>query len=59
MAAYSYRGEAWCAPFDKHRNTTPGQAAQLIAALGTICKLAEVDELSDRITALEKHHARS
>jgi hypothetical protein len=37
----------------------PGQAAQLIAALGTICKLAEVDELAARITALEVHHARS
>ena len=37
----------------------PGQAAQLIAALGTLAKIHEVDELAARITALEdKHHAK-
>ncbi len=33
---------------------TPGQAAQLIAALGTLSKISEVDELAARITSLEK-----
>jgi len=38
----------------------PGQAAQLIAALGTLAKISEVDELTARITALEgAHHAKS
>ena len=32
----------------------PGQAAQLIAALGTLAKISEVDELTNRITALEE-----
>jgi hypothetical protein len=37
----------------------PGQAAQLIAALGTLAKISEVDELTNRITALEeKQHAK-
>lgn len=31
----------------------PGQAAQLIAALGALGKITEVDELASRITALE------
>lgn len=31
----------------------PTQAAQLITALGTLAKIAEVDELTARITALE------
>ena len=31
----------------------PGQAAQMIAALGTLAKIIEVDELAARITALE------
>lgn len=35
----------------------PGQAAQLIAALGTLAKISEVDELAARITELEKKHA--
>lgn len=35
----------------------PGQAAQLIAALGTLAKISEVDELAARITALEKSNA--
>ena len=34
----------------------PGQAAQLIAALGTLAKISEVDELAARITALEATH---
>ncbi|MBK9238524.1 MAG: hypothetical protein IPO19_22185 [Rhodoferax sp.] len=32
----------------------PGQAAQLIAALGTLAKLSEVDELAARIKTLEE-----
>ncbi len=36
----------------------PGQAAQLIAALGTLAKISEVDELTARITALEATHAK-
>ena len=37
----------------------PGQAAQLIAALGTLAKIHEVDELSARIAALEaQSHAK-
>lgn len=35
----------------------PGQAAQLIAALGTVARIAEVDELTARITALEEKNA--
>ena len=35
----------------------PGQAAQLIAALGTVARIAEVDELAARITALEAKNA--
>lgn len=31
----------------------PGQAAQLIAALGTLAKITEIDDLSARITSLE------
>ena len=36
---------------------TPAQAAQLIAAIGTIGKITELDELNARITQLEKSHA--
>ncbi len=36
---------------------TPAQAAQLIAAIGTIGKIAEFDELNARITQLEKRNA--
>ena len=32
----------------------PGQAAQLIAALGTLAKISEVDELAARIKTLEE-----
>ena len=38
----------------------PGQGAQLLTAIGTLGKVAELDELAARITALEdKHHAKS
>ena len=37
----------------------PGQGAQLLTAIGTLGKVAELDELAARITALEdKHHAK-
>lgn len=36
---------------------TPAQAAQLIAAVGTIGKIAEFDELNARITILEQRNA--
>ena len=36
----------------------PAQAAQLIAALGTLAKISEVDELAARITKLEEIHAK-
>jgi hypothetical protein len=36
----------------------PGQAAQLIAALGTVAKITEIDELETRITKLEEQHAK-
>ena len=36
----------------------PGQAAQLIAALGTLAKIHEVDELAARIGKLEQQHAK-
>ena len=38
---------------------TPGQAAQLIAALGGIGKIAEFYDLNTRITQLEQHHAKT
>ena len=37
----------------------PGQAAQLIGAIGAVAKIAEFDELSARIEALEKAHANT
>lgn len=37
----------------------PGQAAQLIAALGTLAKISEVDELATRIAALEARHGNT
>jgi hypothetical protein len=36
----------------------PGQGAQLLAAIGTLGKIAELDELAARITALEGKHAK-
>ena len=37
----------------------PGQGAQLLAAIGTLGKIAEFDELAARITALEEKHDES
>lgn len=37
----------------------PAQASQLIAALGTLAKITEIDELTERITALEARHANA
>lgn len=36
----------------------PGQGAQLLTAIGTLGKVAEIDELAARITALEATHAK-
>ena len=36
----------------------PGQAAQLVASIGAVAKIAEVDELTARIEALEKAHGQ-
>ena len=36
----------------------PGQGAQLLTAIGTLGKIAELDELTARITALEIKHAK-
>ena len=36
---------------------TPAQAAQLIAAIGTIGKITAFDDFNERITQLEKSHA--
>lgn len=35
----------------------PGQASQLITAIGQLARLTEIDELAARITALEANHA--
>ena len=35
----------------------PGQASQLITALGTLAKISEIDELTARIAKLEAEHA--
>ena len=37
----------------------PTQAAQLITALGTVAKIAEIDELETRITKLEAANAKT
>jgi hypothetical protein len=37
----------------------PGQGAQLLGAIGTLGKVAELDELAARITALEENHAKT
>ena len=37
----------------------PGQGAQLLAAIGTLGKVVEVDELAARIAALEAKHAKA
>ena len=37
----------------------PGQGSQLIAAIGALARVTEIDELTSRIEALEKkHHAK-
>ena len=36
----------------------PGQGAQLVASIGAVAKIAEFDELTARIEALEKAHAK-
>jgi len=38
---------------------SPGQGAQLMTALGSLSKIAEIDELAARIAALEKQHERT
>lgn len=35
----------------------PGQGAQLLAAIGGLARVIEIDELTDRIEKLEGHHA--
>ena len=37
----------------------PGQAAQLVASIGAVAKIAEFDELTARIEALEKAHGNN
>ena len=36
----------------------PGQGAQLLAAIGTLGKVTELDELATRVAALERKHAK-
>ncbi len=36
----------------------PGQGAQLLAAIGTLAKISELDDLTQRITALEALNAK-
>lgn len=36
----------------------PGQGAQLLAAIGTLAKVTELDDMTARITALEERHAK-
>ena len=40
-------------------NIAPGQAAQLITALGGVAKIIEIDELADRVAALEERYGKS
>lgn len=35
----------------------PGQAAQLVSALGTMAKIIETDDLAQRVAKLEERHA--
>ena len=37
----------------------PGQGAQLVASIGAVAKIAEFDELTARIEALEKAHGNN
>lgn len=36
----------------------PGQGSQLIAAIGALARVSEIDELCARVTALEENHAK-
>lgn len=36
----------------------PSQGAALIGAIGSLARVAEIDELASRVAALEKHHAK-
>jgi hypothetical protein len=36
----------------------PGQGAQLLAAIGSLARVTEIDELSQRIDKLEAAHAK-
>ena len=36
----------------------PGQGAQLLAAIGTLARVTELDELAARITQLEQNHEK-
>jgi hypothetical protein len=38
---------------------SPGQAAQLIAALGAVARIAELDELNTRLTKLENERGNT
>jgi hypothetical protein len=37
----------------------PGQGAQLMTAIGTLARVAEIDELAARVQALESKHANA
>ena len=37
----------------------PGQAAQLVNALGTMAKIIETDDLAQRVAKLEERHANT
>ena len=37
----------------------PSAGAALLGAIGTLARLTEIDELTQRITALEQQHAKS
>jgi phage I-like protein len=37
----------------------PGQGAQLVAAIGTLARVAEIDELAARVAALENKHGNT
>jgi len=37
----------------------PGQAAQLVSALGTMAKIIKTDDLSQRVSKLEERHANT
>jgi Family of unknown function (DUF5681) len=35
----------------------PGQGAQLLAAIGSLARVTEIDDIEARLTKLEQHHA--